>query len=75
MYVQHKITEEAENIWEHLGKRGSKGYFFLCGSKQPEKDVFAALIAIFKSKGLSDTQAQKRMDELQTEGRYVTEVY
>ena len=26
------------NIWQHLGKEGSNGFFFLCGSKQPEKD-------------------------------------
>ena len=52
VYVQHKITEEADSIWEHLGKNGSKGYFFLCGSKQPEKDVFAALMKIIDRKSV-----------------------
>jgi len=76
VYVQHKITEEADSIWEHLGRPNSRGCFFLCGSKQPEKDVFAAIIAIFKNKGgMSDVQAQKKMESLQAEGRYVTEVY
>jgi len=76
IYVQHKIAEEAEDIWEQLGKIGSTGFFFLCGSKQPEKDVYAALLSIFKTKGgLSDDGAQKRMDELTAVGRYVTEVY
>jgi len=76
VYVQHKIMEEADSIWEQLGKVGSKGYFFLCGSKQPEKDVFAALLSIMKTKGgLSDDGAKKRMDELEAAGRYVTEVY
>jgi len=76
VYVQHKISEEADSIWENLGKVGSKGYFFLCGSKQPEKDVFAALLEIFRSKGnMSESQARARMEELQTVGRYVTEVY
>merc|ERR1712096_416289 len=51
IYVQHKIQEEAHSIWENLGKTGSKGYFFLCGSKQPEKDVYTALLNIFKEKG------------------------
>merc|ERR1711920_267807 len=76
VYVQHKIKEEEEHIWEHLGKPGSKGFFFLCGSKQPEKDVYKTLIGIMQSKGnMSETQAQKKMESLQAAGRYVTEVY
>lgn len=51
VYVQHKIMEQADSIWANLGREGSRGYFFLCGSKQPEKDVFAALIKIFETKG------------------------
>jgi sulfite reductase (NADPH) flavoprotein alpha-component len=76
IYVQHKIMEEADSIWEQLGKVGSTGYFFLCGSKQPEKDVFAALLSIMQTKGgMSEDGAQKKMDELAAAGRYVTEVY
>jgi len=76
VYVQHKITQEASSIWENFGKDGAPGYFFLCGSKQPEKDVYAALLAIFKRRGgLNDQEAQSRMDQLQASGRYVTEVY
>jgi sulfite reductase (NADPH) flavoprotein alpha-component len=76
IYVQHKIAEEAETIWRELGKDGSTGYFFLCGSKQPEKDVYAALLKIFQEKGsMTAEQAQARMDALQASGRYVTEVY
>jgi sulfite reductase (NADPH) flavoprotein alpha-component len=76
VYVQHKIMEEADSIWEHLGKDGSTGYFFLCGSKQPEKDVYAALTEIMKVKGgLTDAKAQEKLEELQARGRYVTEVY
>merc|ERR1712232_1163384 len=70
IYVQHKIQEEADDIWQHLGKEGSQGYFFLCGSKQPEKDVFAAIISVFKSNGgMTDADAQKKMEELQQVGR------
>lgn len=76
IYVQHKIQEEAEDIWQHLGREGSRGYFFLCGSKQPEKDVLAALLDIFQKKGgLSSAQAASRMEKLQADNRYVTEVY
>jgi len=76
IYVQHKIMEEADDIWKNLGEKGSKGYFFLCGSKQPEKDVYAALLEIFRTKGnMSDARAHALMDSLQEAGRYVTEVY
>lgn len=76
VYVQHKIKEEEDAIWEQLGKPGSKGYFFLCGSKQPEKDVYKTLLGIMQSKGsMSEAQAQRKMEELQAAGRYVTEVY
>lgn len=76
VYVQHKIQEEADSVWRELGTEGSKGYFFLCGSKQPEKDIFAAILDILQKKGgMSAAQASKKMDQLQAEGRYVTEVY
>jgi len=76
IYVQHKIMEEADSIWNNLGAPGSKGYFFLCGSKQPEKDVYAALLGIFREKGkMNDAQAYSLMEKLQAAGRYVTEVY
>jgi len=76
VYVQHKIQEEEDDIWEHLGRPGSKGYFFLCGSKQPEKDVYKTLLGIMQSKGkMSPEQAQAKLEELQASGRYVTEVY
>jgi len=76
VYVQHKIKEEEDDIWEQLGKPGSKGFFFLCGSKQPEKDVYKTLVGIMQSKGnMTEIQAQKKMEELQVAGRYVTEVY
>ena len=76
VYVQHKIMEQADDIWANLGREGSRGYFFLCGSKQPEKDVFAALIKIFEMKGgLKNEEAHKKMESLQLAGRYVTEVY
>jgi len=76
VYVQHKILEEADSIWEHLGRPNSKGYFFLCGSKQPEKDVFAAIMKILQDKGgMNETQAAAKMESLKEAGRYVTEVY
>eukprot|EP00913_Durusdinium_trenchii_P021938 g20612.t1 len=76
VYVQHKIMEQADDIWANLGREGSRGFFFLCGSKQPEKDVFAALIQIFETKGgLTNHEAHKKMESLQLSGRYVTEVY
>jgi sulfite reductase (NADPH) flavoprotein alpha-component len=76
VYVQHKIEEEAEHIWEHLGKDRSRGCFFLCGSKQPEKDSYTAIHGIFQKRGgMSAEQATARIEKLREEGRYVTEVY
>jgi len=76
VYVQHKIMEEEEAIWRDLGREGSKGAFFLCGSKQPEKDVFAAILKIFQTKGgMTEAQSRAKMEQLQAAGRYVTEVY
>jgi len=76
VYVQNKINEQADTIWKLLGRPGSTGYFFLCGSKQPEKDVQTAILGIFQSKGgLSKAEADARMEELAQNGRYVTEVY
>eukprot|EP00928_Gymnodinium_smaydae_P008878 TRINITY_DN1326_c1_g1_i1.p1 TRINITY_DN1326_c1_g1~~TRINITY_DN1326_c1_g1_i1.p1 ORF type:complete len:518 (-),score=122.03 TRINITY_DN1326_c1_g1_i1:260-1768(-) len=76
VYVQHKIAEEGERVWEQFGKPGAKGYFFLCGSKQPEKDVYAALLTIFKTYGgMNDKEASDHLQKLQADGRYVTEVY
>jgi len=76
VYVQNKIMEEADSIWEHLGEENSTGYFFLCGSKQPEKDVYSTLLQIMRTKGnMSASGAQAKMDQLQAAGRYVTEVY
>eukprot|EP00928_Gymnodinium_smaydae_P071601 TRINITY_DN55148_c0_g1_i1.p1 TRINITY_DN55148_c0_g1~~TRINITY_DN55148_c0_g1_i1.p1 ORF type:complete len:510 (-),score=110.04 TRINITY_DN55148_c0_g1_i1:213-1706(-) len=76
VYVQHKIAEEGARVWEQFGKPGAKGYFFLCGSKQPEKDVYAALLAIFREHGgMNEKEATEHLQKLQADGRYVTEVY
>jgi len=72
VYVQNKIQEEEDSIWEQLGRPGSRGFFFLCGSKQPEKDVYRTLLGIMQSKGgMTEAQAQAKMEELQAAGRYV----
>merc|ERR1719409_878296 len=76
VYVQHKIQERSADIWEELGADKSKGHFYLCGPKQPEKDVNNALLSIFQTVGgLTAEQAQSRMDALKESQRYVTEVY
>ena len=40
--VPHQIgvtnSSYQDDIWANLGREGSRGYFFLCGSKQPEKE-------------------------------------
>jgi sulfite reductase (NADPH) flavoprotein alpha-component len=76
VYVQHKIMEEKEKIWQELGREGSTGHFYLCGSKQPEKDVYKALTEIFMEFGkMSQEKAVEKLNELHHSMRYVTEVY
>jgi sulfite reductase (NADPH) flavoprotein alpha-component len=76
VYVHHKIHEEADHIWEHLGKESGRGCFFLCGSKQPEKDSYKAIHDIFQKYGkMSAEQATAKIEKLREAGRYVTEVY
>jgi len=48
----------------------------LCGPKQPEKDVYAALLSIFQTRGgLAAQQAETHLATLKDANRYVTEVY
>jgi sulfite reductase (NADPH) flavoprotein alpha-component len=76
VYVQDRIQEKSSEIWQQLGAWGSTGYFFLCGSKQPEKDVYATLLGIMKIEGgMTVEQAEMHLEQLKADGRYVTEVY
>lgn len=55
-------------------KRG--GSFYLCGPTWPADDVRKALLSAFEEEvGMSPAEAEKYLDDMKEEGRYVLEVY
>ncbi|SPO27567.1 related to MET10 - sulfite reductase flavin-binding subunit [Ustilago trichophora] len=54
---------------------GKKGYFFVCGPTWPVPDIHEALVGAFVKKGLTKDQAEKKMEALKEDERYVLEVY
>ncbi|CBQ74019.1 related to MET10-sulfite reductase flavin-binding subunit [Sporisorium reilianum SRZ2] len=56
-------------------EEGNKGYFFVCGPTWPVPDIHEALVGAFVKKGLTKDQAEKKMEALKEDERYVLEVY
>ena len=75
IYVQHRMLEVKERLYEDLIKKD--GYFYLCGQAgQLERDVRSALTESFKAGGkMSDDEAKAKFEEFDSEGRYCTELY
>lgn len=73
IYIQHKMQEDAEQLAKWLLSNGS---FYLCGPTWPVPDVFKALTdAIVKETSWSVEKAEKYIEDLKEEERYVLEVY
>ena len=74
IYVQHKMMKKGDEIfeWLHAG-----AYVYICGAKEPMSvDVEKTLLQIIEQFGeRSKEDAQKYLDELKEDGRYVTDVY
>ena len=75
IYVQHRLLEEKEKIWEWITTK--KAIFYVCGdAKRMAKDVDNALLSIFKEKGdMSDANAAEYLHLLVSEKRYLKDVY
>jgi len=75
IYVQHRMAEVKERLYDDLIKKN--GYFYMCGQAgQLERDVRAALLDAFKVGGkMSDEEAKKKFKEFDNEGRYCLELY
>ncbi|HEX4696548.1 MAG TPA: sulfite reductase subunit alpha [Candidatus Udaeobacter sp.] len=75
VYVQHKMTENAAEIWKWLDSEGA--YFFVCGdARRMAKDVDAALRNIVqKEGGKTIEQAHEYVESLKNEKRYKRDVY
>jgi len=74
VYVQHKLMENQEEIFEWL-ENGA--HFYVCGDmKNMAKDVNKTLLEIIQTQGgVDENQAEKYFKMLKREKRYQTDVY
>ena len=75
IYVQHKMTENAAEIWKWIDAKGA--YFFVCGdARRMAKDVDATLRKIVQEQGGKNVeQANEYVEKLKNEKRYKRDVY
>ncbi|MEM1063403.1 MAG: sulfite reductase subunit alpha, partial [Planctomycetota bacterium] len=74
VYVQHRMLEEAEELWAWLDRGG---YFFVCGdAKRMAADVDKALHEVIAGAGGKGADgAKKFIEEMKSDGRYSRDVY
>ena len=74
IYVQHRMLENAEDLWRWLQ---DGGYFYVCGDAlRMARDVDAALRRIAMTEGkLDEAQSRDWMAALARQGRYQRDVY
>ncbi|PYL61883.1 MAG: sulfite reductase subunit alpha [Verrucomicrobia bacterium] len=75
IYVQHKMAENAGEIWKWIDAEGA--YFFVCGdARRMAKDVDAMLRKIVQEHGgKSVEQANEYVEKLKSDKRYKRDVY
>jgi sulfite reductase (NADPH) flavoprotein alpha-component len=75
IYVQHRMKENAAEIWKWLDAEGA--HFFVCGdAKRMAKDVDAMLRNIVRDQGGKNIeQANEYFEKLKNEKRYKRDVY
>ncbi|KAN0033912.1 hypothetical protein ACTFIV_000391 [Dictyostelium citrinum] len=74
IYVQNKLLEHKEKVWELLNKGA---YFYVCGDgRNMSKAVQQALLSIIKEFGSKDdNSAQQFIDDMSAHGRYLQDVW
>jgi len=74
IYVQHRMTEQAAELWAWLN---DGAYFYVCGdAKRMASDVDHALTGVAVSEGGMTQEAAKAwVRKLTMEGRYLRDVY
>ncbi|KAG0073229.1 NADPH-cytochrome P450 reductase [Linnemannia elongata] len=74
-YVQHRMNEHKELIWDLIHKQG--GYFYVCGdAKNMAREVNHKLIEIAMTVGeMSEEKATTYVKELRGRGRYEEDVW
>src|SRR6266852_8287552 len=75
VYVQHRMLENAPEIWKWIDSDGAQ--FFVCGdARRMAKDVDAALRKIVQEQGgKSVDEANAYVEKLKTDKRYKRDVY
>ena len=75
IYVQHRMKENAAEIWKWLDVEGA--HFFVCGdARRMAKDVDATLRKIVQEHGGKDTgEANEYVEKLKSDKRYKRDVY
>ncbi|MCV2503783.1 MAG: NADPH-dependent assimilatory sulfite reductase flavoprotein subunit, partial [Neisseriaceae bacterium] len=74
VYVQHKIEQEAETLWQWL-QEGA--HIYVCGdANKMAKDVEQKLLQLIQDKGhLTEDDAEEYLNELRIADRYQRDVY
>ncbi|WP_373820244.1 assimilatory sulfite reductase (NADPH) flavoprotein subunit [Glaesserella sp.] len=74
VYVQHKIRQQAETLWQWLQ---DGAYLYVCGDAgRMAKDVENALLDVIEQQGkLTRDEAEEYLDELRENRRYQRDVY
>ncbi|MCL1065927.1 assimilatory sulfite reductase (NADPH) flavoprotein subunit [Shewanella olleyana] len=74
VYVQHRIAEQGESIWNWLQ---SGAHFYICGdAERMAKDVHQALINVaVEFGGLDEAGAESYLEDLRSAKRYQKDVY
>lgn len=75
IYVQHRLMENAAEIWKWLDAEGA--HFFVCGdARRMAKDVDATLRKIVQEQGgKSFEEANEYVEKLKSDKRYKRDVY
>lgn len=74
VYVQHRIAEQAEELWKWLEKGA---HVYVCGDKdRMAHDVHQALLDVAQHQGgFSCDEAESYLSQMRKEGRYQRDVY
>ena len=71
--MQHLIEEQAEALWRLVS---AGAHVYVCGATRMGADVATAFEHVFRERGnLAHAAAVSLLHELQSEGRYVTELW